>query len=348
MELGAVRQVLVDIGHGRLQRRRAALRHAAAARRLKGIHHPPAGVQQVLGLVQHALHGGLRIVGGQVRRQQIALLHDAVDDHLQIVFTDGALQRLHRRVGDLGGHGVLLGVFVVGDGRLSRPVRQHPKHIPTELPVNDHRRVVVPGLHAALGLLLGVHDDPVDGRGLPQVGHHVVALVLVGAVLIGIALVQRRHRDGYPPGVAVGVPVGVDIQPGVQAGQQGDGDHHHAGEKALAQRPYIGFEYRPDITHTASLRAARRAVYKAVVNNSVSVCIIQKAAMICPHKTRFLPKKQKRDGSRRLFRSTLFLYPPPRCGSRYSPSACTRWHTAPRTPQSSPPLCRSAAPGCPG
>ena len=35
---------------------------------------------------------------------------------------DGGFQGRHRRVGDLGGHGVLLGVFVVGDGRLTGPV----------------------------------------------------------------------------------------------------------------------------------------------------------------------------------------------------------------------------------
>ena len=261
LQLRAVGQILVDARHSVLQRLGVRLGYAAAAlRRTECVHHVTAGVEQILRLIQHTSHRRLRVVGGQIGGEQVALLHDAADDHLQIVLADGTLQRLHRRVGDLRRHGVLLGVLIIRNGGLPRPVRQHPEHIPAEIPVDDHRRVVVPGLHAALSLLLGVHDDPVDAGGFPQVVHHIVALVLVHAVLVGVPLVQRSHGDGDTARVAVGVPVGVDIQPSVQAGQQRDGDHHHAGEKALTQRPQIGLEHCPNIPHIASLCAVSAPV----------------------------------------------------------------------------------------
>ena len=70
------------------------------------------------------------------------------------------------------------------------------------------------------------------------------------AVLIGIALVQRRHRDGYPPGVAVGVPVGIDIQPGVQAGQHRDGQGHRQSKEMRKQRTGVRLDDAPDVPHT--------------------------------------------------------------------------------------------------
>ena len=345
MELGAVRQVLVDIGHGLLQRRRILFRHAAAAAGLfEGVHHVPAGVQQILRLIQHALHRRLRVVRRQILRQQIPLLHDAADDHLQIILADGTLQRLHRRIGDLGSHSVLLGVLVVGDGRLARPVCQHPEHVPAELLVDDHRRVVVAGLHAALGLLLRIHDDPVDAGGLPQVVHHILPLVFIYAVLVGIALVQRGHRDGNTARIAVGIPVGVDIQPRVQAGQQRDGDHHHAGKEAPAQRPYIRFEHRPYISHTSSLCAEAAPLVKILSTQTEYQFTLYRIPEEFVHtKPHFCAKKRRET---RLF-SCFIPYYPPQCDSTHFPSAYTPARTAPRTPRSSPPWCRPADRGCP-
>ena len=252
----AVRQVLVDMGDGGGQRLGIGGGDAAgAAGGAEGVHHMAAPGQHVLGLVQQAFHRRLRVGLRQVGGQQIALLHDAADDHSQIVLADGALQRLHRRVGDLGGHGVLLGIFIVGDGGLPGPVREHPVHLPGEVLVDDHGGVVVAGVHAVHRLLLRVHDDPVDGCGGLQILLHVPALIDILAV-VGVAPVQRRHGDGDAAGVAVGVPVGVDVQPCVQAGQQGNGHYHHAGKKALSQRADVRFEYLPDISHMSSVSGA--------------------------------------------------------------------------------------------
>ena len=186
----AVRQVLVDMGNGGGQRLGIGGGDTAgAAGGAEGVHHIAAPGQYILGLVQKALHRGLRIGLRQIGGQQIALLHDAADDHLQIVLADGALQRLHRRVGDLGGHGVFLGVFIVGDGGLAGPVREHPVHLAGEVLVDDHGGIVVAGVHAVHRLLLRVHDDPVDGRGGFQILLHVPALIDVLTVA-GVAPVQ--------------------------------------------------------------------------------------------------------------------------------------------------------------
>ena len=75
------------------------------------------------------------------------MLHDGADNDLKVVFADRALERFHGGIGDLGGNGVLFGVFVVGDGRLAGPVGQHPVHIAGELPVDDDGGIVVTGLH---------------------------------------------------------------------------------------------------------------------------------------------------------------------------------------------------------
>jgi len=250
--LVAVRQLAVDVLDDLCQLARVDVHGAVVPGGVKGVHGGPAAGQQILHLIEQTLYRRLGIVRRQVGGQQVGLGHHPADDHLQIVLADGALQALHRGVGDLGGHGVLLGVFIVGDGGLAGPLRQHVVHLIGEILVDDHRGVVIPGVYAVLGLLFAVHHDPVDAGGLPQVVDHVVTLVDVHAVLVGVALVQRGQGDGDPAGVAVGIPVGIDVQPCVQAGQHGDGHHHRAGKEAFAQRFDVSFEYRPDIAHSPS------------------------------------------------------------------------------------------------
>ena len=203
-----------------------------------------------MGLAQQALDGAHRVLLAQLLGQVVGPPEDGVHHHVQIALADGGFQGRHRRVGDLGGHGVLFIVFVISNGGLAGPLRQHVVHVIGEVLVNDHGGVVVPGIDALLGLLLGVHNDPVDAGAAAQVLHHLPALVDLGAVLLGPALIQGRHGDADVAGVAVGVPVGIDVQPGVQAGQHRDGQGHRQGKEMRKQRTGVRLDDAPDVPHT--------------------------------------------------------------------------------------------------
>ena len=247
-KLLAVGAVLVDIRHQ--VRQVLAIAAVVLARGLEGVHGLGAGAQQAPGLAQQPLNGAHGVIALQLVRQVVGSPENGVHHHVQIAFADGGFQGRHRRVGDLGGHGVFLVVFIIGDGGLAGPLRQHVVHIIREVLTDDHGGVVIPGIDAVLGLLLGVHNDPVDAGAAAQVLHHLPALVDLGAVLLGPALIQGRHGDADVAGVAVGVPVGIDIQPGVQAGQHRDGQGHRQSKEMRKQRTGVRLDDAPDVPHT--------------------------------------------------------------------------------------------------
>ena len=244
----AVGPVLVDVGNQ--VRQVLAIAAVVLACGLEGVDGFGTGAQQAAGLAQQALDGAHRVLLAQLLGQVVGPPEDGVHHHVQIALADGGFQGRHRRVGDLGGHGVLFIVFVISNGGLVGPLRQHVVHIIGEVLVNDHGGVVIPGIDTALGLLLGVHNDPVDAGAAAQVLHHLPALVDLGAVLLGPALIQGRHGDADVAGVAVGVPVGIDIQPGVQAGQHRDGQGHRQSKEMRKQRTGVRLDDAPDVPHT--------------------------------------------------------------------------------------------------
>ena len=215
----------------------------------KCVQHLPAAHQQIPRLIENSADSALGVLVGKLHRNQICLMHGIADDHFQIVSADGAFQRIHRGIRNFRGNRIFLGIFVICNGRLAVPFRKHVEHFIRKIPVNHHGCIIIAAVNAFLRLLFRVHNHPIDGRSLPQVGNHVFSLVDVISVPVRAALVQRRHGNGDISRIAIRVPVGVNVQPSIQTGQNRNGQHNDHCEKAFAQILHIGFENGPDIAH---------------------------------------------------------------------------------------------------
>ena len=120
--------------------------------------------QQRVRLRQQTLRRADRIVRRQCLRQVACVAEDVSDKHLEIVLGDALLQVRGGGIGDFRRDGVLLVVFVVGDGGLARPLGEHVIHIVCKVLTDHDRGIVVTRADALDGLVLRVDNDPVDAR----------------------------------------------------------------------------------------------------------------------------------------------------------------------------------------
>ena len=156
-------------------------------------------------------------------------------------------------VGDLGGDGVFLLVFVILDLGVPQVRVQNADEVPGEVCGNDQGGVVPAGPDTLQGLLPAVYKVPAHlVVAFQAVQHHGPDVQLQAQQLIALILAGNGHADIGRGVGAVGVPVGKNVEPCIQARNQAQAHDDHHGHHAGADALPVGPENSPDIPHACT------------------------------------------------------------------------------------------------
>ena len=277
-----VLQLPGDLGLGFVQAAHAPVQGVLHAGQVAGSddavqvvgHHPGTG-QNAVRLVHQGLHGRQGVLQGQQALLGAAQLVNNALGHIVGVQAQSLAHRadggngvghgFHHRgvdlvlhggfglVGDFGGNGVFLLIFVILDLGMPQVRVQNADKVPGEVRGNDQGGIVLAGADALQGLLPGIHKVPAHlVVAFQTVQHHGADVQLQAQQLIALVLAGNGHPDVGRGVRTIGVPVGENVEPGVQARDQAQAHDDHHGHHAGADALPVGPEDFPDIFHFRS------------------------------------------------------------------------------------------------